>query len=157
MPNVPYETVRYGRNEFVQHEAEAGAAFRAGMLLERVGDGTVQPHSEDGGQPAQILVAYEDRGVGMELHPDPTHEKSQYEAGDNAKFYAASGGGFTMWLNGGETVTEDTELISAGNGTLRPRIGDGTEADLETIAVAAEDVDASDGTDALIDTDVSNK
>lgn len=153
MPNVPYETVRYGRNEFIQHEDTADSALRAGMLLERVGDG-VGPHSTAAGAVSETLVAYEDRGMGMELHPDPEHDKANYEAGDNAKYYAASGGGLTMWISGGETVTEDDELISNGDGTIRPRVGDGTEEDAATVAIAAEDVDASDGTDALGDTDI---
>ena len=153
MPNVPYETVRYGRNEFVQHEAEAGAAITAGMLLERSGS-TVQPHSTDAGEVIEFLVAYEDRGVGMELHPDQTHDKAQYESGDNVKYYAASGGGFTMWLAGGEVVSEGDNLVSNGDGQFRAAAGDGTESG-GYAAVAAEDVDASDGNPALIDIDVS--
>lgn len=166
MARVNLNTVRYGRHEMVQFEDSAAEDIVAGYLVEKVGDGSgFQAHATDAGVPQRVLVAYEDRGVGMELHPDGAdHEYSVYPAGTNMKVLQASGGAeFTLWLDGGNTVSHTDGLVSAGNGRLRPAAGDGTEsdsilfeADLKADYYDSLDLTAAAGEPELVDVVLAN-
>lgn len=133
------KVVRYGRNEFVQHEETAdGSAVDTGMLLEETANG-VQPHSTADGAPSKVLVALDARERGMELG-------DQYPAGSLVKYVKVSGGGAHMPLAAGETVADGDDLTSNGDGALAAMNGDGTST--ATGITADEDLDNSGASEA---------
>lgn len=143
----------------VQFEDSATEDIVVGSLVVQNADGFAL-HGTAAAVPQRILVAYEDRGVGMELHPDGAdHEYALYPAGTNMKALQASGGAeFTLWLDGGNTVSHGDGLVSAGNGRLRPAAGDGTEddaiifeADLKSDFYDSLDLTAAAGEPELVD------
>lgn len=143
------QVVRYGRDEFLQHEAPADGVVNAGDLVETTAAG-IGSHATAAGIMDRVLVALDDRDTGMEL--DDT-----YDDGENAKYIAASGGGVHLRLDAGVTAAEGDRLVSAGNGAVRLLDTAGGDAEAAVVAVAAEDIDNSGGTAPTpIATDVAN-
>ena len=138
------KVVRYGRNEMTQHEANADVAdgedILVGSLLERTANG-VTPHGSDGAAPDEMLVAIDDRDRGMELG-------YRYPSGDNVKMKSLSGGGLNLPIAAGVSVTNNTRLVSAGDGTYRPIDQDGTSPDDPDAAAVAVTEEAIDNTGA---------
>lgn len=153
----PYQTVRYGRNDMVQHEAATAEEVYAGALVEKNADGDLVNHATAGERPDVLRVAIESRGRGMELG-------DAYPANDNAKYMQASGGGVYLRLAGGTnlataanaTVDPSTGLVSNGDGTVRAidtAAGDTQDA---VIATPSEAVDNSGaGTPTFVPVDLS--
>ena len=142
---LSHKSVLYARDQYVQHEAEADGAIDVGMLLERTATG-VAPHSTDGGELDQALVAINDRDRGMKVG-------DSYASGDNVKYISANAGvglhlvlaaGADLATAGQATITEDERLVSAGDGTVRAfDTGTSPDADGATVARAEEARDNS--------------
>lgn len=160
-----YQAVRHGRHEMEQGEGPAdvadGASIVVGDLLEKTAGANldaattqdveefenhtsvpVAPHSVDGGQVAQTVVAIDARQRGMELG-------DEYSQGDNVLYKEASGGGVHLRLAAGETVSDGDPLVSAGDGTVRafvPSSGTTPDDAAAIVGEADEDLDASGAT-----------
>lgn len=154
----PYQTVRYGRNDMVQHETATAEEVFAGALVELDTNGELVNHATAGEGPDVLRVAIESRGRGMELG-------DSYPVDDNAKYVAASGGGVYLRLAGGSnlataanaTVDPTTPLVSNGDGTVRAldtsKTGETREA---VIGNPTEAVDNSGSADvAFVPVDLS--
>ena len=140
------QVVRHNRQLLTQFEAPAAAELDAGMVVEETAGG-VQPHSSDGTAVARVLVAKDDRALGMTVG-------DTYGAGENVKYLACSGGGVHLLLAPGESVGEFDRLVSAGTGAVRAIDQDGTAPDDPDGAMVAsvaegETVDNIGGTDPV--------
>ena len=137
------KVVRYGRNEMTQHEATADVAdgedILVGAPLERTANG-VAP-AADGAVLDDTLVAIDDRDRGMEIG-------YRYPSGDNVKMKSLSGGGLNLPIAAGVSVTDNTRLVSAGDGTYRPIDQDGTDPDDPDAAAVAVTEEPTDNTGA---------
>lgn len=158
MTNDLLNVVRYGWEQLVQEEGTVDSgSLVAGHLVEKTASG-YQPHSTDGGAVGQVRFAKDMRGRGYEAG-------DSYPNGEFLTFLNANAGvGITGILAAGAdlataadaTVDGDaeTELVSAGDGTLRARNGDSQEA---VVAVAKETKDnsgAAAGETELVDIEV---
>lgn len=123
--------------DYTQDEAEATAAITPGYLVEETADG-VAPHGTDAGASAGYF-AREHPETGRRIDDD-------YPAGDQVKYIRPTPGSrVRARLAAGNTYTGgETDLVSAGDGTLRPAAGDGTESDA-IVATVYDDADTTDG------------
>lgn len=147
----PYGTVRFGRDEMVQHEdslADGADPVQPGMLLERVyedGERKVQPHST-AGEVDVVLIAVEARGRGMNaLDGEYSVDGDSY-----VRYKAVSGGGFHARVAADENVSGTDTLTSNGDGYFAV-----TGADEDAVVQADEPLDNSGGPDgAFVPTEV---
>lgn len=125
--------------EYTQDEAEADAAITPGHMVNETGTG-VAVHGTAAEANPQVLFAREFSEVGRGIDDD-------YAAGDNAKYIRPyTGARVRARLASGNTYTGgDTELVSAGDGTLRPLDTAGGDPRTAVVAVAYEDADTTDG------------
>lgn len=140
------QVVRHSRRLMTQFEQPVAADTQAGMLVEETANG-IQPHSTAGVGVARIMVAKDDRTIGMTL--GDTYDGTNSV---NAKYLVCSGGGVHLLLAAGESVTEHDRLVSAGDGTVRLIDQDGTAPDDPDSAMVAsvaegETVDNTGGTE----------
>lgn len=135
-------TVLAAGDSYEQDEAQADVDVDPGELVELTGAQTLAPHGTAAATGVEPYFARDHPETGRTL-------ADTYPAGDEVKYIRpAPGARVRARIAAGNTLVaaNDVELISAGDGTLRPRAGDGTEADADTVATLYEDVDTSDGT-----------
>lgn len=140
-PESPNVIVLRGQDEVEYKEQPAdGAAITPGMVVERTANG-IAPHGTDAGT-VNPFVALGARKYGQTIDED-------WAAGDFV-LYAGfdKGQQFYGLLGAGENVAVGDDLLSAGDGTLRARVGDGTEAGADAVGEVVEAVDNSGGTEA---------
>jgi len=133
----------HSKGEWRPDEIECGDSdIEPGMLVELNSDGTLDPHSTEGGR-AERMVALEDGLQGNGVDTD-------YEDGDIVSVaIAAQHSEFNMIITGGESISIGEELISAGDGKLMARDNSSSGVTVqETIARALEAFSAT--ADALI-------
>lgn len=127
-------------DSYEQDEAETDEEIDPGALVEFTGAQSIANHATDAGA-AEPYFARDHPETGRTL-------EDTYPAGDQAKYIRpAPGARVRARIAAGNTLDAedgDVELVSAGDGTLRPAAGDGTEADA-VVATLYEDVDTSDG------------
>lgn len=125
--------------EYTQDEAEADAAITPGHLVEETATG-VAAHATAAEVGAPVLFAREHQETGMGIDDD-------IPAGSNAKYIRPTPGSrVRARLAAANTYTGgDTELVSAGDGTLRPLDTAGGDTRGAIVAVAYEDADTTDG------------
>jgi len=160
MANDLLNVVRYGWEQLIiEEDTVDGANVVAGHLVESTADG-YQPHSSDGAEVNRPVFAKDMRGRGFEAG-------DEYDDEEFISFVVPNGGvgltgilaaGTDLATAGNATVDGDTEteLVSAGDGTLRARDGDSAES---VVAVAKETKDnsgAAAGETALVDIEVVN-
>lgn len=135
---MPHTVIAAG-GDYEQDEAEADAAITPGELVEETATG-VQPHATAAEDNPQSLFAREMPEVGKGIDDD-------YPTGDNVKYIRASPGmRVRARLAAGNTYSGgETELVSAGDGTLRPLDTAGGDVRGAVVAVAYEDADTTDG------------
>lgn len=143
---MPFSTqvVMDGRRQMEQDEAPAAADVVVGDLLEFDANAHVLPHGAAGEPVDRVVVALDARGRGFELG-----DAYDGAAGENVP-YALADGSTRLHMRiaaGVSTVAEQTRLVSNGDGTLRAFDGVGGDVDADVIAVAAESVDNSGGTE----------
>lgn len=131
-------------------EAEAAEAMDAGDLVEEIPGGRIQKNNDagDDGLASSPKFCLETRERGM-MAVDPANENDSYAAGDHARYITCDGGEHILAnLAAGQSVTENTKLVSNGAGKLRAYAPAGTPADnpASVVAEAQEDLDNSAGT-----------
>lgn len=143
------KVVNAGWNQIEQVEDVTDGAVEAGMLLAETANG-VAPHATAAGVVHQVLIAKDMRGRGFELG-------GAYPSGDLITVLKANGGAdLTLLLDAGENVTDDTKLVSNGNGYLRAFDSAAGDTETAVVALASEAVDNSAGTEAVgIDVEVA--
>ena len=146
---MPFSTqvVMDGRKNMEQDEAPCAADVMVGDLLQFDANANVVPQATDGEYVERAIVALDARGRGYELG-----DSYDGASGENTPYaICAPGVRLHMRLAAGATVVKDqTPLVPAGGGVLRPIDVDGTAPDdstTDTIAVPAESVDNSGGTE----------
>lgn len=124
--------------DYQQDEAEATAAITPGYLVEETADG-VAPHGTAAGAAAGFY-AREHPETGRRIDDD-------YPAGDQVKYIRPTPGSrVRARLAAGNTYTGgDTDLVSAGDGTLRPLDEAGGDDPSNVVATVYEDADTTDG------------
>jgi len=138
------KVVRYGRNEFVQHEEAADGAVTAGFLLERTANG-VAAHSTAAGDINTPLVAKDLRQAGFTLG-------DEYSDGVDVPYLACSGGGAHLMLATANDVAAGDRLVSAGDGSVRA-YDSANDAAAAVVATADEDLNNTSGSPSAIAVD----
>lgn len=126
--------------DYQQDEAPADAAITPGEMVAETGTG-VAPHATAAEVNPAILFARD--------HPETGRgSEDDYAAGEEVKYINPdSGSRVRARLAGGYTYDGDggTELVSAGDGTLRPLDTAGGDARGAVVAEAYESADTTDG------------
>jgi hypothetical protein len=159
MTNDLLNVVRYGWDQLEQEEGDVDSTdLVAGHLVEKTASG-YQPHSADGGGVSMPRFAKDMRGRGYEVGDSyPDGEFISYvKANGTVGLTGILAAGADLGTASNATVDGDaeTELVSAGDGTLRARDGDPAEA---VVAVAKETKDnsgAAAGETELLDIEVT--
>lgn len=124
--------------DYTQDEANVVAEVTPGELVEEVANG-IQPHSTAAGASAAFF-AREHPETGRRIDdPYPVDDYGKYirpTPGSRVRARLAAGNTYT----GGET-----DLVSAGDGTLRPLDTAGGDDAGNVVATAYEDADTTDG------------
>ena len=126
------------------------AVISPGMLVERLSDDTVQPHSTEGGDGA-IIVAMEDALQGKTVADAYTASTSTVKTPIMLGL-PVQGSEMNMLIKAGETITIGMDLISAGDGSLIDEASmssGGTVAKVIGKAAQALDLSASGAVDTL--------
>jgi len=140
---TPKKTVLKGDGIYKESPLEAldvygDGAITPGMLIERTGTGTVQPHATATGLAAPKMFAVEDALFeGRDID-------TAYEAdGEVVRYFIPYPGAeiYALLAAGNDTVDKDALLASNGDGTLRV-------SSTNPVARALEDVDNDPGTDS---------
>ena len=136
----------HSKGDYQQDEKVAAGTITPGMLVEQVSDAaTIKAHATEGGD-AEAAFAVEDALQGNTVTDD-------YSAADLVTYILpVKGACVNALLKAGYDYTIATELISAGDGTLKPKAqaSSGVSVD-RIIAVVTEDcdIDASGDSDTL--------
>lgn len=122
----------HSKGEMRIEEKRAASEITPGMLIEVIAAGTVQPHSEIGGQ-GEVLFALEDALQGRGV-------ATVYDADDLVTFgLPVKGAEVCALIAAGEAADEGDELVSGGDGTLINATSlDSAALKDQVIAVAAE-------------------
>lgn len=148
-PNVTI--LKSNTEEPYYDESEAAEALDCGDLVEEIPGDQIQKNNDagDDGLASSPKFALEMRERGMmATDPDMT-ANDQYAAGDYARYITCDGGEHILAnLAAGQSVTENTKLVSNGAGKLRAYAPAATPADnpASVVAEAQEALDNSGGT-----------
>lgn len=134
---TPKTIILGGKPEHHELPAASDATILPGMMVERV-DGTLQPHSTDGGDSGRLAIEAREWGKGI---------GDAYVPREQVK-YIISGSGDYMFplLAAGVSATEGEGLVSDGAGAFR--VADGVAGE-DYSWEAVEDVDNSGGGDPV--------
>lgn len=138
---TPKTIILGGKPEHHELPAASDATIMPGMLVERV-NGTLRPHSRDGGETGRVAIEAREWGKGI---------GDTYVPREQVKYIISGAGDYLFpLLAAGQSATEGVGLVSNGAGVLRPVATDVDGNPTEDATwQASEDVDNSGGADPV--------